>query len=81
MSLLIPLFLSFQQKVINGKLPFIDPRYRTRSFEEGKLVEIMEQCWKYKPDDRPSIFEVVHFLRDAVEESDRIEKAAARDHK
>lgn len=45
----------------------MDPRYKERSFAEGKLVELMEKCWKYDPDERISIFEAVEFLRKAVE--------------
>ena len=48
-----------------GKTTYIDPRIKTRSFEEGKLVEIMERCWTYKADDRPTVFEIVEFLRNA----------------
>lgn len=47
-----------------GQKPYIDPRYKTRSFIEGRLVEIMERCFEYEPENRASIFEVVAFLRD-----------------
>jgi serine/threonine protein kinase len=46
--------------------PFIHPAYRNGTFPERKLVEIMERCFAYEPSDRPSIFEIVEFLRDAV---------------
>lgn len=52
-----------------GKTPFVDPRYRSRSFVEARLVEIMERCWAYDRTKRPSIFEVVSFLRDTVLEA------------
>ncbi len=55
-----------QGYVAGGEIPFIDPRYRERSREEAKLVEIIEACHEFHPDDRPSIFEVVAFLRDAL---------------
>ena len=58
---------SSQKDLIDGKLAFVDPRYRGRSFIEGKLVEIMEKCWAYNPTKRPSIFEVVEFLRRVAE--------------
>ena len=58
--------------MIGGKRGYIDKRYRTRSFAEGKLVEIMERCWEQKPSDRADIFEVVRFLRDAVLENKRL---------
>lgn len=58
-----------QKETKNGKTAFIDPRYRSRSVEEKKLAEIIDECWKYKPDDRPSIFEVVSFLRNSVNEA------------
>lgn len=44
--------------------PFIDPRYRTRSYIESKLVEIIELCWEFDPFKRISIFEMVQRLRD-----------------
>lgn len=46
----------------------MDPRYREKSNEEAKLVEIIEKCFTFDPNDRPSIFEVVDFLRKAVDE-------------
>jgi serine/threonine protein kinase len=56
-----------QQNVVNGKRPYIDPRYRSRSFAEGQLVEIMERCWTYDADERPDMFEIVRLLRAAYE--------------
>jgi serine/threonine protein kinase len=56
-----------QQLVTNGEKPYIDPRYRSRSFAEGQLVEIMERCWIYDPDDRPDIFEITRQLKAAYE--------------
>jgi serine/threonine protein kinase len=56
-----------QQKVVNGEKPYIDPRYRSRSFAEGQLIEIMELCWTFDPDGRPDIFEIARRLREAYE--------------
>ncbi len=51
-------------------LPFIDDRYRyNRSFAESSLVKAIELCLKHDPDERASIFEVVKFLRTAVEKN------------
>ena len=58
------------KKLIRGELPAIDPRYRERSYAEGRLVELMERCWLYDPDDRISIFDAVAFLRDTVRENE-----------
>ena len=44
--------------------PYIDPRYETRSFGEGRLVEIMRKCHKINPSERVDIFEVVRHLRE-----------------
>lgn len=44
--------------------PYIDPRYKTRSYAEGRLVEIMNQCHKLKASERVDIFEVVRHLRE-----------------
>lgn len=57
------------QKRIDGEMPYIDERYRTRSFPEAKLVEIMERCWVYDPKERADIFEVVDFLKHAIQEN------------
>ena len=51
------------QQVLKGP-PYIDPRYRTRSFIEGRMVEIMDKCHQMNPQDRVSIFDVVQFLRE-----------------
>jgi serine/threonine protein kinase len=56
-----------QQTVVNGEKPYIDPRYRSRSFAEGQLVEIMERCWTFDADERPDIFEIVRLLKAAHE--------------
>jgi Protein kinase domain len=47
-----------------GTPPFVDPRYATHSFIEGRLVEIMMQCFRLDPNDRVDIFQVVHWLRE-----------------
>lgn len=54
-----------QEKILTQReLPFVDDRYRQRSYIEMKLVELMEQAWAYRPEDRPSIFYMVKFLND-----------------
>jgi len=57
-----------QQKLIHGKLPFIDERYRNRTPAESRLIEIMEDCWKFDPEERIDIFQVVERLRLALKE-------------
>ena len=66
-----------QTKIIDGDLPYIDERYRTRSYIEGKLVEIMERCWIYNTEDRVDIFQVIEFLRDTKAEYERRVAAGA----
>jgi serine/threonine protein kinase len=53
-----------RKRILNHELPYVDPRYRTRSYIEGRLVEIMEKCWAYQSSDRVSVFEIVKFLRE-----------------
>ena len=48
-----------------GNRPYLDERYSTRSFIEGRLYEVMEACWEVDPDKRISIFEVVAYLHEA----------------
>jgi len=58
-----------------GQLPYLDVRYRTRSFGEGALVQIMEDCWITDPDERPSIFQIVEMLQMAIAENARLQSA------
>jgi hypothetical protein len=43
-----------KKKVVNGRKPVIDPRYRSRA-AEGQLVEIIERCWTYGADGPTSL--------------------------
>ena len=49
-------------------MPFIDPRYKERSAAERALVEVLELCWKYDPDERIDIFGALRMLEAAREE-------------
>lgn len=53
-------------KARKGGPLFIDPRYKKRSSEEAKLAAILEMCQEYNADDRPSIFEVIRLLKEAL---------------
>lgn len=57
----------YQDRIMKGQKPPIDSRYRERSAAERTLVEIIERCWTYDPDNRIDIFEIVEKLSDAVE--------------
>jgi len=56
-----------QERMIAKEQAYIDPRYRTRSFAEGALVKIIERCWAFDPEQRADVFEVVTFLRKALQ--------------
>jgi len=58
-----------QTKIIDGEIPFIDPRYRERSLADRTLVDLMKRCWVYDPAERISIFEAVDILKKAVEDN------------
>jgi len=60
--------------LIAGDLPYVDHRYKERSFAEEKLVELMEKCWIYNPDERINMFDAVTFLRKAIKENEEREK-------
>jgi hypothetical protein len=52
---LLSICLSFcllQGKLLKKERPHVDPRYKTRSFAESKLVEIMEETWTFDPTER-----------------------------
>jgi hypothetical protein len=57
-----------QEKVIDGNTAYVDPRWKGRSYEEHKLVELLPKCWATDPDERISIFDAVDYLRKAVKE-------------
>ena len=61
--------LLLQEEIKVGNHTFIDPRYSTRSPEEAKLTEIIKKCYAYDPEERPSVFQLVAWLREAVSNS------------
>ena len=63
-----------QKKVLEGETAYLDPRYRDRNYIQDKLIEMMERCWAFSPDDRPDAFEIVRFLRDVKKEGIRLEQ-------
>ena len=65
-----------KDRIKKGEKAYIDPRYKERSVAEAKLVEIIDRCHEFKPDDRPSIFEVVEFLRTALNQVDEADQKA-----
>jgi serine/threonine protein kinase len=64
-----------QDKLLRHERAYIDPRYRSRSSLENKLVEVMEQTWEFDPNDRISIFKVVQALREKVTANRALSKA------
>jgi serine/threonine protein kinase len=67
-----------QQKVIFGDVPYLDDRYRTRSFAEKALVEAIEYTLVHNVHHRPSIFQVVDFMTRAMAQNDAHEKRRQR---
>ena len=64
---------------LNTVMPFIDERYRKKTFEERMLVKAIEMCHKRRPEDRADIFAIVRHLRAAVQHNkhkDRIESTS-----
>jgi serine/threonine protein kinase len=66
---------AIQRKLLRHERAYIDPRYRSRSSAENKLVEVMEQTWEFDPNDRISIFKVVQALREKVTANRALSKA------
>ena len=58
-----------QEKIKNGEKAPIDPSYKEHSYAERKLAELIDWCHEYDPKDRPSIFEIVEFLSQAIKEA------------
>ena len=59
------------RKMKRGETAYIDDRYRTRSFAESKLVELIEKCFAFDPEERITIFEAARFLQEAINENDK----------
>lgn len=57
-----------QNRVKKGDKPYIDRRFKKKSIADAKLVEIIARCHEFDPADRPSIFEIVAFLTEALTE-------------
>ena len=68
-------YSAIQRKLLRHERAYIDPRYRSRSSVENKLVEVMEQTWEFDPNDRISIFKVVQVLREKVTANRALSKA------
>jgi serine/threonine protein kinase len=60
------------KRVKSGIRPYVDERYRKRSYIEAKLVEIMEKMWAQEPTDRPDIFEVLSLLKEIKKNHEEI---------
>ena len=56
------------KRIIHGETGYIDPRYFKRSKAEKSLAVVIQKCYKYLPEDRPTVFEVVQELDRAVSE-------------
>jgi len=65
-------YANIAQRIQQGETAYINPVYldphTSPSRAEHHLATIITHCHEYNPQDRPSIFEVVDFLRKAVEE-------------
>jgi serine/threonine protein kinase len=72
---------AIDELLLKGEAPYIDPRYHDRSFIEGRLMEIMQKCFKRKPEDRPDIFEIVRFLRETKQIHSEREQGGHQLHK
>jgi len=53
-----------QEVTLAGERPYLHPGFRTRSFIERRLTEIMDLCHARQPGDRVNIFTVVAYLRE-----------------
>jgi serine/threonine protein kinase len=62
---------SVKEKVKRGQKPHIHELYRTRSYAEQQLAEVVDLCFTHDPDERAEIFEIQRLLRHAVEENER----------
>jgi serine/threonine protein kinase len=72
---------AFRRGIVDGMTGIIDPKYwnETGSKAEHALADVIQKCFAYTPEDRPTIFEVVHELERAVQEMEK-EKGETRTH-
>ncbi|GKY98993.1 hypothetical protein MPSEU_000855000 [Mayamaea pseudoterrestris] len=56
--------------------PCIDPAFRNGTLIQQTLVDIMEDCWHYQSERRPSVFTVLKKLRATVVEYERTHPSA-----
>ena len=61
-----------QDLIKHGKTSYIDERYRTRNFGDAFLTRLIEICWFYRPEDRPTIFDVIELLQQAIKLNDSL---------
>jgi serine/threonine protein kinase len=59
-------FQEVQRLVAQGMKPYLDPRWKERSFAERTIVELIHRCHAYDPKDRIDVGAAVKFLRDAI---------------
>jgi len=52
-----------QNKMKNGETQVIESDHRNGSYVERSLVQVIEKCWIYEPDERAEIFDIVKQLR------------------
>jgi hypothetical protein len=63
----------FSEMIVSGKTYFIPNKYWSEEATpaEHVLAETIRRCYKYKPDERPTIFEVVEILENAVQDMEK----------
>jgi serine/threonine protein kinase len=60
-------FQETQRLVVQGAKPYLDPRWKERSFAERTIVELIRRCHAFDPKDRIEVGAAVQFLRDAIQ--------------
>lgn len=72
---------AFRRGIVDGMTGIIGQKYlnKTGSKAEHALADVIQKCFAYKPEDRPSIFEIVQELERAVQEMEK-EKGETRTH-
>lgn len=62
-----------QHRIKHGQVSYIDPRYRSRSFGEAFITRLLEICWFYNPQDRPSMLDIIDLLEKAIAWNNKLE--------
>ena len=55
-----------REDLLSGVKPFYDDRWAFKSLGEAALLRIIDEGWNFDPEDRPTMFEIIDILEEAL---------------